>query len=180
MDSCGANSRVAAIQKLLCVCAIVRLVMRRLTIVACHRVMPIGDIEPARIASVPVSETLCYVRVGGIDPLGCRHAPNLWDILATACIRYHSAVTPSWVVPVPTISPPTPATIPGATSAVSCVPPATSLIETSREPSALGERLEKGNMNRWDRRYLHHRPLLGDVRNVDCRGGGLDGRPTRT
>ena len=179
MDSRGANSRVAAIQKLLRVCAIVRLVMRRLTIVACHRVMPIGDIKPTRIASVPIIETLRHVGMRGIDSLGCRHAPNLWDMLASTGIRDHSAVTSTWVVSVTTVAPPTPATVTGATSAVARVSPSTSLVETAREPSALSERLDKGDMHAWDWRDLHHRPLLGDVRNVDCRGGGLYGRPTR-
>ena len=179
MDARGANSRVAAIQKLLRVCAIVRLVMRRLTIVACHRVMPIGDIKPARIASVPIFETLRHVGMRGIDSLGCRHAPNLWDMLASTCIRDHSAVTSTWVVSVTTVAPPTPATVTGAMSAVARVSPSTSLVETAREPSALSERLDKGDMHAWDWRDLHHRPLLGDVRNVDCRGGGLYGRPTR-
>ena len=114
MDPRGTNTRVSAIQKLLRVSAIVRLVVRRFTVVACHRIVPIGNIKPARVARVPVTEPLCDVRVGGIDPLGRRHAPDLGDILATACIWNHSVVTTSWVVPVPTVSPPTSATISGA------------------------------------------------------------------
>jgi hypothetical protein len=149
MDSRGAYSRVAAIQKLLRVCAIVCLVVRRLTIVACHRIMPIGDIKPARIASVPIIETLRHVGMRGIDSLGRRHAPNLWDMLATAGIRNHIAVTSIWVVSVTTVAPSTPATVSGATSAVARVSPTTSLVETSHEPSALSERLDKGDMHSW-------------------------------
>ncbi len=117
---------------------------------------------------------------GGIDAVCRWHAPNLWYTLAAACVRNHCTVATSGVVSVSTVSPTSTATVTGATSAITRVSPAPSLIETTCEPTALSERLEKGYMHRGDRWDLHHCALLGDVRNVDGWGGGLDGRPTST
>ena len=175
-----AHPLVAAIQKLLRVPAIVRLVVRRFTIVACHRVMPIGNIKPARVASVPIVETLCHVGVWGIDAVCRWHAPNLRYTLAAACVRHHCTVATCGVVPVATVAPTSTTAVTGATSAITRVSPATSLGETPCEPSTLSERLEKGYMHCGDRGYLHHRALLGYVRNVDGWCGGLDSRPTST
>ena len=116
----------------------------------------------------------------GIDALGRRHASNLWNTLAPARVRYHGSVTTSGVVSGTTVAPPSTLTVTCATSPVSRVAPATSLIVPPCVPSALIVRLDKGDMNGWNRWALHHRALLGDIRNVDGRGGGLDGRPTRT
>ncbi len=58
---------VTAIYKFLRIGARVRLVVGRLTIVACFQVVPIDHIEPARIACIPIIESLDDVGMWGID-----------------------------------------------------------------------------------------------------------------
>ena len=69
-------------------------------------------------------------------------------------------------------------TVTGATPPISCVPSATSLRVTPIISSTLIVRLDKGDMDCRYWRDLQHRALLGDILNVDSRGGDLLGRAT--
>jgi hypothetical protein len=89
VDPRCANFLVAAIEKVLRVGERVRLVVCRLTIVACLQAVPIGNIKPARIACIPIIVPLGNIGMRGIDALGRRHTPNLWNALSPARVRHH-------------------------------------------------------------------------------------------